>query len=189
MTAADSSNAWISRKSNSSAPGTMVDDQVVPPSVVRKTVPEEPLDQMTLSLKTCNPRRLASTPDDCICHGEVLFGFSSRAELCNYNGSQGEMNQCAALEYAQADAFLNVVWKNLKKCLGSSSPAYQQVLNGQRNWIQTKESNCESEANADWGEGEFRGSGWNLGYYGCLTRVTHDRVKFLLDRYDICTLY
>ena len=55
-----SSKAWMPRKSSFSAPGGVVQGcQVVPPSVVRRTVPAVPLAQATWGERAWIPRKLA----------------------------------------------------------------------------------------------------------------------------------
>src|SRR3954471_4778510 len=55
----------MSRKSRPDEPGTVRDSQVAPPSVVRSTVPADPLAQATAALTTLIPRSLAVVPLDC----------------------------------------------------------------------------------------------------------------------------
>src|SRR5688572_7193714 len=60
------STMWRSRKSSCSAPGTLADSHVAPPSEVCTKVPPLPLAQTTFSLRAPRPRSEASVPLWCI---------------------------------------------------------------------------------------------------------------------------
>src|SRR3954470_9888256 len=62
------STAWTSRKSRLDAPGNVRATQVLPPSVVRRQVPSEPLTQAMSRLTTLSPRSRAFVPLSCGVH-------------------------------------------------------------------------------------------------------------------------
>src|SRR6516165_604721 len=69
-----SPNAFTSRRSSLSAPGTLPTDQVAPLSVVRAYVPFVPLAQATVGLTTDNPRKSASDWTACGSHRALSGG-------------------------------------------------------------------------------------------------------------------
>ena len=82
------------------------------------------------------------------------------------------MNQCAAQDYARADAELNRVYKQVMDGLDARS---RQLLKAaQRDWITFRDDECKYE-NAQ-NEG---GSIYPLVYNGCLIDLTTTRTKQL----------
>ena len=117
----------------------------------------------------------------------VLFvGLSTSAteDVCEYD-SQAAMNQCAAQSYKKADDALNMTWVELRVCKINSKEEWNMIVKSQKAWIQFKETQCEYEASLDWGI-ELRGSGWPLGYFGCLETMTKERTAFLQQQFVDC---
>ena len=106
---------------------------------------------------------------------------------CDNAQNQHEMNACAAQYYQNADATLNAVWGGLKSCLQKEKDQWNRLVQVQRAWIALKDKQCNYEADSDWGgfgEEDVRGSGWPLGFYGCMTQMTEKRTEWLTQQYE-----
>lgn len=117
-----------------------------------------------------------------VCAGVFFTLASANAELCNYDGSQSQMNYCAKLEFNAADAFLNRVWAITTKCIGKNSSAYKNLLKEQLVWIKETPKACKQSADKDW----YGGSGWPLAYYGCMNTATDMRTVELMEKFPDC---
>ncbi|MCW4453446.1 DUF1311 domain-containing protein [Flavobacterium sp. MXW15] len=64
---------------------------------------------------------------------------------CNPEGSQVELNACAANELAAADAELNATWREVLKRLGDDAVAVDRLKTAQRLWIQLRDADLEAQ--------------------------------------------
>lgn len=92
---------------------------------------------------------------------------------CNYEGTQQQMNACAARDFAVADRELNEIYGKVMNTVGASDR--KQILSAQRAWLKQRDPDCRREAN-DEAEG---GSMWPLVYDGCRTELTRTRSQAL----------
>jgi uncharacterized protein YecT (DUF1311 family) len=82
------------------------------------------------------------------------------------------MSQCAADDYARADAALNEVYRELMANLGASRR--ERLIAAERAWITYRDAHCRSETAPSEG-----GSMHALLYDACLTDVTRRRTQEL----------
>lgn len=87
--------------------------------------------------------------------------------------TQLEMNDCAAADYAVADAALNAVWSVVKPRMDSIGAGAKR-LDAQRKWLAFRDAACSAEV--DFYEG---GSIAPLVHSDCLTRLTQRRTEDL----------
>lgn len=96
--------------------------------------------------------------------------------------AQVEMNACAELGWKDADQVLNALWPQVRRKaqdLDGGLPKgqrgiWQAMLDGQRAWLTYRDKHCEAEG------GPMRGgSAEPLLIYGCMQRLTEDRVRVL----------
>ena len=64
--------------------------------------------------------------------------------VCNPDGSQAELNACAAEKLALADADLNRVYRAVLERLADNGLATQRLRNAQRLWIQLRDADIEA---------------------------------------------
>ncbi len=64
---------------------------------------------------------------------------------CNPEGSQVELNACAADELAAADDELNATWRDIIKRLGDDAIAVARLKAAQRLWIQLRDADMEAQ--------------------------------------------
>ncbi len=93
---------------------------------------------------------------------------------CKDPMTQTEMNQCAAIDLAKADAQLNAAYKKLMPQLDASQKAEVKAI--QLAWIKFKDLNCKFESSSAEG-----GSMQPLLRDTCLTQLTEARTKVLQD--------
>lgn len=67
--------------------------------------------------------------------GLSMLSTNVSAEGCNPEGTQMEMNQCAADDYAKADKALNDVWKALMAKEKENKAYTNKLREAQRAWI------------------------------------------------------
>ena len=100
----------------------------------------------------------------------------------NHLSAQIEMNACAELGWKDADQVLNALWPQVRRKaqdLDGGLPKgqrgiWQAMLDGQRAWLTYRDKHCEAEG------GPWRGgSAEPLLIYGCMQRLTEDRVRVL----------
>jgi len=91
---------------------------------------------------------------------------------CDDAQDQNTMNQCAAADYARADAELNRAYKQAMAGLDEHSQLL--LKNAQRDWIKFRDDECLYQNVQNEG-----GSIYPLVYNGCLTALTKDRTKQL----------
>ena len=106
--------------------------------------------------------------------------FADDAPNCKNPTAQSEMTQCATLDYEKADKELNQIWPKLKSDAQGSdegtgkSEYLDALLASQRTWIAFRDAECT------WQGFEMHGgSGEPMLYYGCLARLTQQRIKQL----------
>ena len=103
-------------------------------------------------------------------------------ETCD--GSQRELNECAAGFYRQADRELNVQWTKTLATLRrhdkamSEWPSYRgasadTLLNAQRAWLMYREQSCETSARIS------AGTIAPMNYYVCMFGMTRARTEEL----------
>ncbi|MEO0335290.1 MAG: lysozyme inhibitor LprI family protein [Pseudomonadota bacterium] len=117
----------------------------------------------------------------------VAFGSTANALDCDNAQNQQEMNRCVAQHYQGLDLQLNAVWAGLKACLSGEQAQWDRLVRVQKGWIRLKERQCTYEADNDWGgfeEDSLRGSGWPLGYYGCMSQMTEERTVWLSEQFQ-----
>lgn len=91
---------------------------------------------------------------------------------CNDNGTQQQMNACAARDYQAADRVLNQTYKSVIATL--SPRKVQQLRQEQRAWLKRRDPQCREEVKDSEG-----GSVWPLEYQSCLRAATEQRSKEL----------
>jgi len=94
---------------------------------------------------------------------------------CDPAGNQQQINACAVRAFQQADARLNIRYREAMESL----PADRRVAlrQRQRDWLRTRDSGCKAETRRYEG-----GSAWPLAYYACLERTTAQRTGELGQR-------
>ncbi|WP_144874662.1 lysozyme inhibitor LprI family protein [Hyella patelloides] len=92
---------------------------------------------------------------------------------CDRPVTQIELNNCAHLEYQEADLKLNQVYQQLRK-KNQNTEREQQLMNTQLAWLKFRDLNCEYAASRYQG-----GSIQPLIYSSCLTRLTKERIQHL----------
>lgn len=122
--------------------------------------------------------------------GAALLGAAhvQAASACNNPMTQVEMNACAEEDYKKGDQALTTAWNDLRGCLRGRKfdDRFQLVLDLQRAWIKFREAYCTDVANAAWGAPPARGSGWPVGYYGCMQTEADRWTAQLKNRVDDC---
>lgn len=120
----------------------------------------------------------------------VLAGpvFAEEALDCENAMAQQEMNACAAMDFDEADAELNAVWKEaiaaardsdteLKDMGDDGRPGYEQTLKAaQRSWIGFRDEWCTYSG--------FQARGGSMEpmlVSGCMADLTRARTKDLKD--------
>ncbi|MCD7099343.1 lysozyme inhibitor LprI family protein [Stenotrophomonas sp. MMGLT7] len=64
---------------------------------------------------------------------------------CNQDGSQAELNACAADELAAADAELNAVWRDVLAGAGDDALARERLRTAQRLWLQLRDADLAAQ--------------------------------------------
>ncbi len=96
---------------------------------------------------------------------------------CNPNGSQSEMNMCAANDFAAADKALNTVYRDVVACSAGNPVFVGKLKDAQRQWIRFRDAELEARFPVAPGEDErvVYGSMHPLLFYGEKTRLTKER--------------
>lgn len=107
-----------------------------------------------------------------------LFSLVSISVLaapnCQNAMTQMDMNECAAIDFKNADLQLNKLYKELFSKLETGNQQALKLV--QQNWIKYKESQCKYEAD------EFKGGSIApLILYSCQSRITKQRNADLID--------
>lgn len=94
---------------------------------------------------------------------------------CDEPMNQSEMNMCAAQEYREADAALNLAYK---EAMAGLNEQHEMVLrDAQRAWIAFRDLACES-----YGHQADGGSMQPMLVNGCLARLTKERTQMLIEQ-------
>lgn len=110
-----------------------------------------------------------------------LAGFFSLISIsvlaapnCQNAMTQMDMNECAAIDFKNADLQLNKLYKELFSKLESGKQQSLKLV--QQNWIKYKESQCKYEAD------EFKGGSIApLILFSCQSRITNQRNADLIE--------
>ena len=105
-------------------------------------------------------------------------------------GTQAEMTQCAADDFARADAVLNAVWREVMAALrerDGEAARYQPdrgsyteaARNAQRAWVAFRDAECGAESDS-----EARGGSMEpMVFHSCRARLTEERTAQLRATY------
>ena len=111
-----------------------------------------------------------------------LAAMALQAPNCANPQTQMEMNQCAASDFAAADAELNALWARVVAAQrGETIPGWDRrpsalavLRNAQRAWISFRDNHCT------WEGYEARGGTMEPMLYGlCRARLTRERIEQL----------
>jgi len=91
---------------------------------------------------------------------------------CNPNGNQQEINACAVRDFHTSDAKLNNRYREVMAALPTDKR--MALRQEQREWIKHRDPGCKAQAKPNEG-----GSIWPLEFYGCLQKITDQRVTAL----------
>ena len=89
---------------------------------------------------------------------------------CKPDGNQNQLNACAVRDFRASDSKLNIRYRVVMESL--SADRRVALRQEQREWLRQRDPRCKSQA-----KGSEGGSLWPLEFYGCLDRLTTDRVK------------
>jgi uncharacterized protein YecT (DUF1311 family) len=99
--------------------------------------------------------------------------------------TQSDMNQCASIDFDEADKELNAIWKTARETArkldeqqheGDMKGAEQALLAGQRGWIAYRDGHCEL---AGW---EAHGGSMEpMLVSGCKAELTRERTRQLKE--------
>jgi uncharacterized protein YecT (DUF1311 family) len=118
----------------------------------------------------------------------LIFGAASSVQAqaadCDDAMTQMEMNDCAAEEFAAADADLNAAYQEARAAMqqidrnldASQRGAESALRAAQRAWISFRDAACAAEGFQMRG-----GSAEPLVIYGCLSRLSEQRAQDLWD--------
>ena len=95
-----------------------------------------------------------------------------------YNGSQQEMNYESAEEYKLWDKELNYVYKDIYNKLTESNQ--KELKKSELAWIKKRDKKAEKSASEVKG-----GSMYPLLYNGAMTKLTKQRIKWLIKKYSL----
>ena len=89
---------------------------------------------------------------------------------CKPGGNQMQMNACAVRDFRASDSKLNIRYRVVMESL--SADRRMALRQEQREWLRLRDPRCKTEA-----KGSEGGSIWPLEFYGCLDKLTTDRIK------------
>ncbi|MFL6660518.1 MAG: lysozyme inhibitor LprI family protein [Massilia sp.] len=98
---------------------------------------------------------------------------------CNFNGSQHDINDCAALTFQKADKDMNLLYQRQLKKLGKVNQ--ERLRASQRAWLAYRDKACEYEA----GPASTQQSFWIGTDLLCRAKLTAER-RDLLEQYTAC---
>lgn len=99
----------------------------------------------------------------------------------NCDGTQLEMNYCAAAKSEHADNELNAHYQRQMNLLRTTA-SKARLRDAQRAWLTFRDKACLYEA----GPPEESGTSWPLDHFGCMERITIPRIQDMLE-YLQCT--
>jgi uncharacterized protein YecT (DUF1311 family) len=135
-----------------------------------------PLEEAPESAPEAEPTTSAASPAPESAAPPSSQVATADAECANAQ-TQAEINQCAQVYYATADAELNRVYQELKANL--SSQEQEELIDAELAWIDYRDATCEAESSQYEG-----GSIQPTIYYGCLERVTTERTAELQQQLE-----
>ena len=105
---------------------------------------------------------------------------------CNPDGSQSEMNMCAADDFAAADKALNAVYRDVLACSASNPVFIGKLKEAQRQWIRFRDAELAARFPLAPGEDAWvvYGSMHPLLLLGEKTRLTKERTVQLRSYID-----
>lgn len=103
----------------------------------------------------------------------TLIWLAGTASAACPGQTQLEMNDCAKLEFVQADEQLNAAWNQAKAAMDGLGYG-DMLLDAQRKWLAYRDAACAAEVSPYEG-----GSIQPLIAYSCLTRLTRARSQDL----------
>jgi uncharacterized protein YecT (DUF1311 family) len=102
---------------------------------------------------------------------------ADRGDPCPGDGTQFELNRCAARARDKADAELNKAYRELMN--GTTGPERAKLRDAQLAWIKFRDAQCDYES-----VGNKGGSIYPMVYSFCLAKMTNARVKQLQEIID-----
>ncbi|WP_300732836.1 lysozyme inhibitor LprI family protein [Pseudomonas sp.] len=107
-------------------------------------------------------------------------GLAYGADHCDSAMTQGQLNDCSARAYRDADAQLNTVYKHIMGRLDTQPDRAQHLKSAQRAWVKFRDAECQFVADRTAG-----GSIQPMVISACLGSLTRARTA-QLDRYTQC---
>jgi|CXWL01.1.fsa_nt_gi uncharacterized protein YecT (DUF1311 family) len=104
----------------------------------------------------------------------VYIPNTTKADDCNYDGTQLEMTSCAAENHDKVDKILNKIYQEKMRSLSKSK--HDALRKQQRKWLKQTKYDCEAETDEIYSRG---GSGWPMKYWMCITESTKKRIDEL----------
>jgi uncharacterized protein YecT (DUF1311 family) len=111
----------------------------------------------------------------------LACGSVAAAPICNREGSQSEMNACAAEEFHAADAELNEVYSSIVKEHANNALFLKRLKTSQRLWIQLRDADLAAQfplAPGQSAQVEY-GSIYPLEFAAAKTELTRERIRYL----------
>jgi uncharacterized protein YecT (DUF1311 family) len=107
--------------------------------------------------------------------------MAQSANRCNGDGNQLELNQCAADDFARADAALNAVYQQIMTTLPAGSVAKANLRISQRQWIVQRDADLQAEFPLEAGENArvMYGSMYPMLVSGAKAELTRQRSAWL----------
>jgi uncharacterized protein YecT (DUF1311 family) len=104
----------------------------------------------------------------------LLAGPASSEDLCQLDGPQVQMNQCALERFEAADRKLNEQWKKLVKASSDLDPEGRILRDAQKSWIVYRDKMCQFYNPRD-----QAGSIFSMLFNLCMERLTIEQTKQL----------
>lgn len=103
------------------------------------------------------------------------------ADGCNPEGSQMELNACAARDFSRADAELNTVYRQIVAKLSGQPVALSRLKEAQRLWVQLRDADLEARypVGKDEDPRMLYGSMYPMLYSGAKADLTTTRTAYL----------
>ena len=109
---------------------------------------------------------------------------SAPAFKCNPNGTQPEINQCAADDYTASDKKLNDTWKSLMAKFKDDKTATAKLKAAQKAWVAFRDAEVEAQFACDDKSGSCWGSMEGMLRNGVLKELTDTRTERLQKYID-----